>query len=226
MKRVALGLLYCCCICFNGYSQEKISTAEKRWAGSFSTGFAPMPHAPIMLLPGMEFYITPKFSILFEYAFQTGKNNDYDSIALNKKFTKYKTELRFYPSSNKRRLRSFLGLQVSLADRSFNIGKSGSYFKPNPNDSVFTFNKASVKSPFRIIAFQFGISRRIVNDFYFESSIGLGIKHISTAYSSVENLQGDVFRGLFRIKPVSTYRYLGNFTRPYLGISYRFIYQF
>jgi hypothetical protein len=196
----------------------------KRWAGSFSTGFAPMPHAPISLLPGMEFFITKKISILFEYAFQTGRNNHYDSLAVNKKFTKYKTELRLYLTANK--IKPFVGLQFAWAHRSFTVGKQSSYFKPNPNDSVFTFNKAFVKSPFQVVALQLGISRRIVKDFYFESSMGLGIKHVNTVYSLVENLQGERFTGLFRIKPVSTYRYLGKISRPYLGISYRLFYQF
>ena len=226
MKKIFPGLLCCCTICFSSYCQDKISNAEKRWAASFSTGFAPMPHAPFTLLPGVEFFITPKFSFLFEYAFQTGKNNDYDSVALNKKFARYKTEARFYPFANKRRNGSFFGLQAALADRSFDIGKPGSYFKPGPDDSVYTFDKASVKSPFQVIALQFGISRRIITDFYFESSIGFGIKYVNTAYSSVENMQGGVFRGLFTIKPVSTYRYIGSVSRPYLGISYRLIYQF
>ena len=226
MKRIVLSVFFLCSIRFCSYAQEKTEATMKRWAGSFSTGFAPMPHAPISLLPGMEFFITQKISIFFEYAFQTGRNNHYDSVAVNKKFTKYKTELRLYLTANKRKVKPFFGLQVAWADRLFTIGKKGSYFKPNPNDSVFTFNKAFVSSPFQIVAFQFGISRLIIKGFYFESSIGLGIKHVSTTYSALENLQGDKFRGLFRIKPFSTYRYLGNISRPYLGISYRLFYQF
>jgi hypothetical protein len=173
----------------------------------------------------LEFYFIPKFSLLNEISFQTGKHNHSDSSALNKKFFKYKAELRFYLYEGIRGT-PYFALQFITARRSFDIGKKGKYYERNLNDSLFAFDKASVNSPYQALSIQFGATRRMAENFYFESSIGYGMRFVNTEYASIVNLKKVSDKALLRIRPLSTYRYIGRIARSQFNFGFRIFYCF
>jgi hypothetical protein len=229
LKHMKHCLLFCSaaiCICFSCYAQPENKPEVKRWAVSLSPGTVPLPGNPFSLQPGVEFFFTPKISLLNEVSLQTEKNNDFDSAALNKRYFKYKAEARYYLSANTNRVIPYFGLQFTTASRKFDIGKADRYYDTFQDDSVYTFTSASVNSPVQTLTGQFGLSARVIDNFYFETSFGYGVRFINTTYSAVENPAKIRNVGLFNIKPISSYRYEGKLTRTQLNLGFRVSYRF
>lgn len=209
---------------FTGSAQQKKQAVEKRWSISVSPGIVPVPGKPGSVQPGIEFFFNAQFSLLNEIGLQTAKNNDFDSTALNKKYFKYKAELRYYIGENT--IRPYFGLQFTTAKRKFNVGKPNKYYELFQDDSIYTYDKASINSPIVTATVQFGISFRVVTDFYFDLSTGYGARFVDTEYTSLVNLQKNRNVGFFNIKPISSYRYTGKLTRSQFNLGLRFSYRF
>ena len=207
-----------------GNAQQKKGKEKQQWAASLSLGNVPLPGIPISLQPGIEFFFTPQFSLFNEIGLQTGKNKNYDSTAINKKYFKYKAEFRFY--LGKKVIRPYFGLQFTTAKRSFDVDKTDRYYETSQDDSVYTYNKASINSPVKTGTLQFGIAFRIVKEFYFDIAIGYGIRYSNTEYSSLVNRQKIRNIGFFNIKPISSYRYNGKITASQLNLGFRLLYRF
>jgi hypothetical protein len=169
-------------------SENKNEKPEYRWTASFSLGIIPVPQNPLSLQPGIEFYFTPRFSLFNEISIQTGKHNHADSAALNKKYFKYKAELRYYLPAGIR-TSPFFALQFITAKRSFDRAKPGKYYETGEEDSVFTFNRASVNSPYQALSINFGVTKYLAEKFYLDCSFGYGFRFVNTTYSNIENLQ-------------------------------------
>ena len=198
--------------------------AKKHFAISFSPGIVPLPGGPLGLQPGVEFYFSPKFSLLNEISLQTGKNKDLDSTAINKRYFKYKAEIRFYFAKTKNAVKPYLGLQFSTAKRKFDVNKSDRYYEPSQDDSVYTYNKASINSPVETGTLQLGLSSKVFKDFYFNVEMGYGFRFINTEYSSVVNIQ-KIKVGFLNIRPISSYRYIGKLTRSQFNLGVSFLYR-
>jgi|CXWL01.1.fsa_nt_gi hypothetical protein len=213
-------------ISISAAAQEKNEAAIKRCLVSFSVGGVPIPGNPTSLLPGVEFYITPRVSVFNEVALQTQKNKDFDSTALNKKYFKYKAEARFYLFDKAKRVMPYLALQYTTAKRNFNVNKSWTYYDTFQDDSIYSYSRASINSPIQTITGQFGLAIRVYDNFYIDFSMGLGARHINTSYSLVENLQKIRNRQLFNINLNSSYRFNGSITRAQLNMGFRVSYRF
>jgi hypothetical protein len=226
-KRFIFSVLFVYSFLLSHTQEKKEKTTLKRGAVSFSTGIIPIPGTPLSLNPGIEIFFTPRISLLNEIALQTGKNKDKDSTAINKRYFKYKAEVRYYFFADEdNAVTPFLGLQFTTAGRKFDISKSSEYYETFQDDSVYTFSRASVSSPVSTLTLQAGAIARVATNFYLEASTGFGIRNINTTYSSVVNLQKVRNVGFFNIKPVSSYRYIGQATRWQLNFGMRIIYRF
>ncbi|HKB43887.1 MAG TPA: hypothetical protein VKC90_05850 [Chitinophagaceae bacterium] len=197
---------------------------KKYLATSFSPGIVPVPGRPLSLRPGIEIYFSPKLSLFNEISLQTGKNKDFDSTAINKKYFRYKAEIRFYWAKVKNAIKPYLGLQFTGAKRKFDVNKSDRYYETFQDDSIYTYNKASINSPVKTGTLQLGLSSRVFKDFYLDTEIGFGFKFINTDYSSLVNLQ-KIKAGFLNIKPISSYRYIGKLTRLQFNLGFCILYK-
>ena len=185
----------------------------------------PLPDTRVSINPGVEYYFTPTFSILSEIALQLDKNRNMDSTATNKKYIRYKAEVRYYFGNNIKRVTPFLGLQFTKANRSFAVEKRDKYFEKGKIDSAYFYDKASINSPFATITLQSGLTKQIVEHLYFDFSVGCGVKFCNTDYTNVVHLIKDKNRELLRL-PKSSYRYIGNLATLQLTMGFRLIYRF
>jgi hypothetical protein len=212
---------------FWGHAQDKKQEPLKPLVISFSPGIVPLPGNPLAINPGIEFFFTHRISLLNEIALQTGKNNNHDSTALNKRYFKYKAEARYYFfAQDKDIITTFLGVQFSHANRKFDIGKASEYYDRSQHDSIYAFTRASVSSPVNTLTLQIGGTARIANNFYFELSMGCGLRFINTTYSSLVNPKTIEDQGFINIRPLSSYRYTGKDTRWQLNLGVRVSYRF
>ncbi|MGH2563789.1 MAG: hypothetical protein ACRDE5_04715, partial [Ginsengibacter sp.] len=186
----------------------------------------PLPGIPLSLQPGVEFFLFRRFSLLNEISLQTNKNKDLDSTALNKKYFKYKIELRYYLLPRKKVTTPYFAAQYSTASRKFDVDKKDEYYDTSQDDSVYTYSKAKINSPVQTVTLQFGLAIKASRHFYFDASIGFGIRLINTTYSSVENLQKIRNVRFINIKPIQSYRYQGYVTRLQLNSGFRISYRF
>jgi hypothetical protein len=199
---------------------------DKRWTAGMAMGITPLPDNQASLLPGIEFFISERFSVYNEIALHLNKNHHADSSVMNKKYFRYKAEGRFYFTSSTIWSRPFIGLQFTTATRKFNIEKGGNYFERKQTDSTWLFDRASVNSPFLTGSLQLGLSKRIAEELFIETSIGYGLKFINTEYNETINLRKDRFGGWFAIKPASSYRYIGHTTQSHFTLFIRLFYRF
>lgn len=225
MKKILLILIFSLFL-VSLYAQKRDVHELKRWCAGLSAGIVPIPPNALSLQPGIEFFITPQVSLLNEIALQLGKNNHADSFALNKKFFKYKAELRYYFSSGKL-VTPYTAFQFAIAKRQFTIAKHGHFYENTFNDSAYYFDKAAVNSPIAVYAAQFGLTFSIIKSLSFDFYTGAGYRLTDTEYSETENLQKDRRpSGLFYIKPVSSYYYSGKRTALQLNLGGRLFYRF
>ncbi len=204
------------------YTQKE---TKEKWAVSVSPGIVPLPGKPLSLQPGVEFYFGPRFSLLNEISLQTEKNKDLDSTALNKKYFKYKAEIRFYVTRGEDAIKPYFGLQFTTAKRKFDVDRADRYYETFQDDSVYTYDKASINSPVQTGTLQLGLTSRVFKNFYFDIAIGYGVRLVHTEYTSLVNLQKIRNVGFFNIKPVSSYRYAGKLTRSQFNFGFRVLYR-
>jgi hypothetical protein len=208
---------------------KKISKKENdllRWSAGIALGITPLPDNQLSLLPGVEFFINDKFSVYHEIAVHVNKNQHADSGVLNKKYFRYKAELRYYFSASSLWSHPYFGIQFTTATRKFDIAKGGNYFERKENDSAWAFSSASVSSPFSTASVQVGLVKNLAEELFLESSLGYGFKIINTEYSSVSNLRKENYRGLFAIKPAAAYRYPGRTIQSQFTFFMRLSYHF
>jgi hypothetical protein len=86
MRNMILTAVLLVVLFHRAVAQEKKQKINSRWALSFSTGIVPLPGRPISLLPGVEFFITPRISLYNEVALQTGRGNSVDCTAVNRRY--------------------------------------------------------------------------------------------------------------------------------------------
>jgi hypothetical protein len=208
--------------------QKKVIQSFERFAVSVGVGSAPLPGGNATIIPGFEFYFSPHFSFLNELSLQLEKNDNEDSLAFNKKFLRYKGELRYYFEEDVRRVTAYFGLQFAAGKRNFDIKKRYWYYERPSTDSVFYFDQATVNSPYQTITFQIGMVGRLFDQLSLDINGGYGFRFVNTSYPTTVNLTKDVLpRSLFgSIKPFSSYRYIGRTRQSQFNLAFRLLYRF
>lgn len=208
------------------HAQKDTAMSLKRWNAGLSLEIVPIPPSAISLQPNIEFFISPKLSLLNEISLQLAKNDHADSAAFNKKFFKCKTETRYYF----RRLKNgalYAALQFAMAKRQFIVGRSSYYYETGSRDSIYTFDRAKVNSPYSTITAQFGGVFKLYDELYIDISLGSGYRMIKTSYSETVNLKKESEDAWWiLIRPMGSYRYAGSLTRPQLNFWTRLNYRF
>lgn len=212
-----------------GFGQERTSDKNpdgmKRFLISVSAGNVPLPGTNTSILPGAEVYILTRVSLYGEIALLTGKKS-LDSTAVDKKYFRYKAEIRYYLSKNEPVVKPFIGMQYTNATRSFNVNKTDIYYEQNQIDSIFIYDRAHVNSPVQTFTFQAGTAIRIRKNIYGDIAAGCGFRVINTDYSELVNWRKERRVGFLFIKPISSYRYTGSMTRSQFNLNFRISYRF
>lgn len=211
------------------FGQERISDKNpdgmKRFLISISAGNVPLPGTNTSILPGAEVYILPRVSLYGEIALLTGKKS-LDSTAVDKKYFRYKAEIRYYLSKKEPVVKPYIGIQYTNATRSFNVNKADIYYEQNQTDSVYKYDRAYIISPVKTLTVQLGTAIRIWKGIYGEIAGGYGFRFINTEYTELVNLRKERRVGFLFIKPISSYRYIGSMTRSQLNLNFRLSYRF
>ncbi len=226
MKKILLSFFAIFLLTNFAEAQENKQQGPRRFLVSASLGNVPLPGAPMSLLPGAEVYITERLSFYNEIALQLGKNDDFDSTAINKKYFRYKAELRYYLAADKRNFKPYVGAQFTSSRRSFDVDKTDRYYDTFQQDSAYSYSSASISSPVKTFTVQFGLAIKTYKNFYIDVAMGAGTRLINTTYTNVVNLQKINNTGFFNINPVSTYRYNGKLNRTQLNLAFRISYRF
>lgn len=222
-RKLFLGVVFLASSAF-GAAQSDSSQVYKKWTLSISLGNTPIPPMSLSIQPGIEYFFTPRVSLFTEISLQTGKNRIADSAALNKRFLKYKAEIRYLLVKELKPVTPYFAFQLATARRNFEIGKPGLYYEKK-EDSVYRFDKVMVKSPYTTVTAQIGSNIRLYKELFMDISIGAGLRLVNTSYFSAINLQKDREPdGLFYIKPLSSYRYNGRVAKPQLNLWMRLFY--
>jgi len=226
---LVLSFIICVKVCAQDEEFKKISkknNRDARWTAGLALGITPLPDNKLSLLPGIEYFISDKFSVYSEIALQLDKNYHADSSVLNKKYFRYKAELRYYFFISDIPTYPFVGFQFTTSRRKFDIEKPGKYYERNQQDSAWFFDNAKVSSPFIAASLQLGVTKRLVEELFMETSIGYGLKFVNTEYSQVNNLRKDKEHGFFNFKPLASYRYIGKKTQSHFTFFIRLCYRF
>lgn len=226
MLRLFIFLFACSMASVSATAQSNKKAVKEKWLISLSIGNVPLPGTPISLQPGIEFFLSRRVSLFNEVSLQTRKNRNVDSTALNKKYFKYKIELRYYLSTGMKMINPYFAAQFSTANRKFDVDKQDKYYETFQDDSVYSYTSAKINSPVQTGTLQFGVAIKTVGHFYFDAAIGYGFRLINTTYSSVENLQKIRNTGFFNVKPIASYRYQGKLNRPQVNLNFRVSYRF
>jgi len=200
---------------------------DKNWGVSLTPAIIPMKGGHLGIQPGIEYKLYNRLSILTEVAFQTGKKNNADSTALDKKYLRIKPELRYSLSKKTHVFNSYIGLQFSYSFRSFRTEKYDYYYDHLPNDYVYYYDEAKINSPIITTSFQIGSIISDGKNFFMDMYIGLGARFIHTTYSELVNLNtGPWIRPFIGIKPFASYYYSGDLYRFHMNAGIRLIYRF
>ncbi len=207
-------------------AQEKETPGFKRFLASISVGTAPLPDRQATFLPGAEVYITPRFSVYNEVALQTSKSN-FDSSAQNKKYFRYKGELRYYLSADDKKVKPYFAAQYTTASRSFDVLNGDRYYnEAEGDDSAYYYSTASINSPVQTMTVQFGLALNVFDDFWLDLAAGGGTRITNTTYTNVTGLYKTSEFLTLNKELASTYRYIGRHTRSQLNLNFRISYRF
>lgn len=224
VRKLFLGVVFLASSAF-GTAQSDSSQIYKKWAVSISLGNTPIPPTALSIQPGIEYFFTPRISLFTEISLQTGKKRNADSAALNKRFLKYKAEIRYLLVQEFKPITPYLAFQFAIARRNFEIGKPGFYYEKK-EDSVYRFDKVMVESPYTTVTAQIGSNIRLYKGFFLDISIGAGLRLVNTSYFSAVNLQKDREPdGLFYIRPLTSYRYNGRVAKPQFNLWMRLFHR-
>jgi hypothetical protein len=202
------------------------ATQENKWAVSLSGALIPLPVQDFGIQPGVAYKINNRLSVLTELTFRVGKKDNPDSEALDKRYFRIRSGLRYNLSGKRKILNPYIGLQCSYAFRKFTDVKYGFYYDDLPGDSVYFYDKAEINSPVATLSFQWGALLYLGEKFSLDLFTGAGLRFINTTYSNVENpVKG--FREIPRDEIfITAYKYSGSVVRPHLEAGVRLIYHF
>lgn len=203
-------------------------TTAGRWAITVTPALIPMPSGgQLGVQPGFEFRFRDRFSWLNEVTFQTGKKQHADSAALNKRYFRVKSEVRYHLLGKNHKLTKYVGFQGSYSFRSFRNENEGFYYDDLPYDSVYYFDKAKIYSPITTLSLQFGFILSDGKRFAADMFVGTGLRLVNTRFTEVHNLRQDR-----RLRPpdwftaTASYQQNGWLSELHLNAGVRFMYRF
>ena len=203
------------------YAQE--NNGQKGWAVSFAPALIPISQPGLGIQPGVEYRFNDRFSLLAEITIPVNKKNSKDSSELNKKYLRYKTEIRYRLSTKKGHY--YTGFQVSLSQRRF-TNVNGFYYSERHTDSVYYYDKASINSPVTTVSAQFG-SIITKGRFAVDIFAGIGARFIHTTITDIENpVRSTIRQPDSGLSLTASYSYKGNITMFHFNGGIRFMWHF
>lgn len=194
---------------------------------SFSPAFVQSPGLHFAIQPGIEYKFNDRWSLLTEIAVPIGKN-----YSLNYSYSKYfriKPELRYYLSKPEKKIRPYVGFQVSYTFRNWQ-SHGGSFLEKGvyPNN-VIGYDIANIKSPIITLSLELGARIKLTRHLDMDVFIGLGSRTVFTNYFDVQNAINYPYTSpvctVFHA-PNAAYLVNGTVNRLNLNFGIRFIYRF
>ncbi len=200
-------------------------SAQKGWAVTLASALIPISQPGLGIQPGVEYRFNDRISLLAEITIPLYKKDSKDSSELDKKYLRYKTEIRYSFLTKSKKSHQYAGFQVSRASRSFS-NVNGLYYKEKGGDSVYFYDKASINSPITTLSLQFG---SIISNGRFAVDVfaGIGARFIHTSLTDIVNPVSAVANS--RTDGVTftpSYSYAGNITMFHLNGGVRFMWHF
>ncbi|HMK25775.1 MAG TPA: hypothetical protein VK483_07065 [Chitinophagaceae bacterium] len=202
----------------------QVDSSQKGWAATFTVAAIPISQPGLGIQPGIEYRFNDRFSVLAEITIPVNKKNSKDSSELNKKYLRYKTEIRYnlFPKSKKGHY--YTGFQVSSSQRKF-TSVGGFYYDERHTDSVYYYDRASINSPVTTVSAQFG-SIITKGRFAVDVFAGIGARFIHTTISNIENPVRSVIMSADGLRLTASYSYKGNITMFHFNGGIRFMWHF
>ena len=195
------------------------------WAATLAAALIPISQPGLGVQPGVEYRFNDRISLLAEITIPVNKKDSKGSSELNKKYLRYKTEIRYSFLTQSKKSHEYAGFQVSRASRKFS-NLNGLYYKEKGGDSVYYYDKASINSPITTLSLQFG-SIISYGRFAVDLFAGIGARFIHTSITDIINPVSagtDSRRDGVAFTP--SYSYEGNITMFHLNGGVRFIWHF
>jgi hypothetical protein len=209
------------------YSSITAQTEKQNggWAVTLAPALIPISQPGFGIQPGVEYRFNDRYSLLAEITIPANKKNSRDSSELNKKYFRFKSEIRYSLLGKNKKSHMYTGLQVSGSNRKF-INQNSFYFDNRKTDSGYYYSKASINSPVTTVSVQLG-SIFSKGRFAVDVFTGIGARFIKTTITGIENPTRSAIR-----KPDSgpsftaSYSYLGNIIMLQLNAGIRFMWNF
>ncbi len=209
---------------FSASLQAQKSKEQEGFAVTLSGALIPISQPGLGIQPGVEYRFNDRFSLLAEIAIPLNKKNSKDSSELNKRYLRYKTEIRYSLLSKSKKNHLYTGFQVSSSRRQF-IYQNGFIYDKQGADSVTYFSKASINSPVTTASVQFG-SIITKGRFAVDVFAGIGARFIHTTISDVEVPVRGVILRADGLRLTASYSYAGNAIMFHLNAGIRFMWHF
>lgn len=203
----------------------QIDSTQKGWAATLAAALIPISQPGLGVQPGVEYRFNDRISLLAEITIPVNKKDSKDSSELNKKYLRYKTEIRYSFLTKSKKSHEYAGFQVSRASRSFS-NLNGLYYKEKAGDSVYFYDRAFINSPITTLSIQFG-SVISFGRFALDLFAGIGARFIHTSVTDIVNpvsAATDSRRDGVPFTP--SYSYAGNITMFHLNGGVRFMWHF
>jgi len=211
------------------YSSLAAQSKKKQegWAATFSGALIPISQPGLGIQPGVEYRFNDRLSLLAEIAIPANRKNSKDSSELNKRYIRFKSEMRYSLLSKSKKSHQYAGLQFSGASRRF-INQNGFYFDDRSTDSGYYYSKASIHSPVATVSFQFGSVISFSKEkFALDLFAGVGARFINTTISDIENpVRSNIRKPDSGPSFTASYSYAGNITMFHLTGGVRLMWHF
>ena len=179
-KRFYLILFFLILISWKGIAQRGT------WALTFTPALVETSTIRYGLQMGSAYTLNSHLQLLTEGTVALGQVDESNST--HTRFFRLKPELRYFLASEHVPFRTYLGLQVAYAHRSWVNPNSGVFNEGSfSSDSVVRYASANVRSPFLSFTTQFGGVLKLRNRISLDGFIGLGVKSVFTSYSNIKN---------------------------------------
>ena len=200
---------------------------QRGWAATITGALIPISQPGLGIQPGIEYRFNDRYSVLAEITIPVNKKNSKDSSELNKKYFRFKSEMRYSFLSKSKKNHLYVGLQAASSSRNF-INQDGLYFDNRNTDSGYYYSKASINSPVATVSFQFGSVIFFSKEkFALDLFAGVGARFINTTISDIENpVRSNIRKPDSGPSFTASYSYAGNVTMLQLNGGVRLMWHF
>jgi len=203
----------------------QVDSGQKGWAATLTGALIPISQPGLGIQPGVEYRFNDRISLLAEITIPVNKKNSKDSSELNKKYLRYKAEIRYRFLNKSKKSHEYAGFQVTRSSRSFS-NLNGLYYKERGGDSVYYYDKASINSPITTLSLQFG-SVISYGRFAVDLFAGIGARFINTSITDIINpVSAGTDSRTDGVAFTPSYSYAGNITMFHLNGGIRLMWHF